>query len=181
MDPETYDRILSLRVTREFQERPLTGDELDAILEAGRWTGSSKNVQGWVFVVIEGQRSLDSVAEAGRFTDPVRNSAATIALVRTAAGSDFDIGRAAQNMMLAADTMGIGSCPITLHDAETAGRVLALGSDEECRWVIAFGFPDRQREAESRERRRASGMAGRRAREEVFRRLADQDGQPRST
>lgn len=181
MASDTYDRILSLRVTREFQDRPLAEDDLDAILEAGRWTGSSKNLQGWLFVVIEGRRRLDPVAEAGRFTDPVRGSAATIALVRTAAGNDFDIGRAAQNMMLAADTLGIGSCPVTLHHEEEARRALGLEPGEECRWVIAFGYPDQQREAESRERRRASGMAGRRSREEVVRRLDDEDGQFRST
>ncbi|NIR39418.1 MAG: nitroreductase, partial [Actinobacteria bacterium] len=72
-----------------------------AVLEAARWTGSSKNVQGWEFIVVVGDR-LEVLASAGKFTDPVRNSTATIALVSTPEGNEFDIGRVAQNIMLAA-------------------------------------------------------------------------------
>ena len=50
--PEAYRNVLKLRVVRQFQDQPLSDPHLHAILEAGRWTGSSKNRQAWSIVVI---------------------------------------------------------------------------------------------------------------------------------
>jgi len=101
--PEMYERVLGLRVVRAFTDDPITPEQMAAILEAARWTGSSKNRQGWEFIVVDGEQ-LGALAEAGDFTDPLRNSTATLALVQTPDGNPFDIGRVAQNVMLAAIT-----------------------------------------------------------------------------
>ena len=111
---DSYDLIVKLRAIREFKPDPLSDDDLGAILEAARWTGSSKNRQDWSFIVVTGDR-LQGLAEHGDYTDPIRASAATIVLVKEDGGNLFDIGRAAQNIMLAAKTIGVASCPITLH------------------------------------------------------------------
>ena len=100
-----YDAIVKLRAVREFKPDPLRDDDLGAILEAARWTGSSKNRQDWSFIVLTGDR-LEGLAEHGDYTDPIRASAATIVLVKEDGGNLFDIGRAAQNIMLAAKTSG---------------------------------------------------------------------------
>jgi nitroreductase len=167
---DAYSLIRGLRATRHFQPRPLDPADLAAILEAGRWTGSSKNVQGWQFVVFDDAAGRQRLASAGSFTDPVRNGAAAIALVRTATGNDFDIGRAAQNLMLAAAARGVASCPVTLHDPEAAAAVLGLQPDEQCRYAIALGYPDEAAERRARDQRRAAGAGGRRPAEEVVRR-----------
>lgn len=165
----TYTDLLALRVTRNFLDRPVAGDDLDAVLEAGRWTGSSKNRQAWAFHVVATREALDELATAGDFTEPIRNAPAAIALIRTDGGNDFDIGRAAQTMMLAAATRGLGSCPVTLHHEDRARRILALPDGQECRWVIALGHPDQVAEAAARAERRARGVGGRKARDEVVR------------
>lgn len=154
-----YSAIRSLRVVRAFRPDPIPGGVLDEILEAGRWTGSSKNRQGWAFIVVVDER--DRLASAGSFTDPIRASVATIALVRTDEGNDFDIGRVAQNLMLAAASRGIGSCPITLHDTARAREVLEIPPEAECRYAIALGYPDEEREATQRAERRSQGFTGR--------------------
>lgn len=158
--PETYRHIRGLRVVRGFADVPITKTDLKAILEAARWTGSSKNVQGWEFIVVDGEQ-LAALAEAGKFTDPLRNSAATIALVESPEGNTFDIGRAAQNIMLAAAALGIGSCPITLHHDEVAKRVLGLPLGYACRYAVALGHPDEEGEERLRLARRAGGLGGR--------------------
>ncbi len=83
-------------------------------------------------------------------------------LVRLPGGNDFDIGRVAQNMMLAAAARGLGSCPITLHRREQAHEVLALPEDHEATWAIALGYPDEEAEPEQRRRAAAAGFTGRR-------------------
>jgi nitroreductase len=139
--PETYDLILSLRAIRDYRPDPLKDEDLHAILEAGRWTGSSKNIQAWSFVVVTKPERLQGLAEHGDFTQPIRDSAATIVLVKEPGGNDFDIGRAAQNMMLAAWAIGVASCPITLHRHKQAAAYLGLSDDQVARYAVSLGYP----------------------------------------
>jgi nitroreductase len=135
-----YDLILKLRAVRDFKPQPLTDEDLGAILEAARWTGSSKNRQDWSFVVVTGDLRQE-LAEHGDYTDPVRASAATIVLVKEEGGNLFDIGRAAQNIMLAAKAIGVASCPVTLHRSAQARQFLGAPDGTETRYAVALGYP----------------------------------------
>lgn len=137
---DIYYFILKLRAIRDFQRKPLSDRDLESILEAARWTGSSKNRQDWSFIVVTGDR-LQGLAEHGDFTDPIRASAATVVLVKEQGGNMFDIGRAAQNIMLAAKAIDIASCPITLHRSAEARRFLAAPDGTETRYAVALGYP----------------------------------------
>lgn len=137
---ESYDLIMKLRAIRDFRPEPVSEHDLEAILEAARWTGSSKNRQDWSFIVVTGER-LQELAEHGDFTDPVRRSAATIVLVKEEGGNMFDIGRAAQNIMLAAKAIGVASCPITLHRSVQARDFLGAPEGTETRYAVALGYP----------------------------------------
>jgi nitroreductase len=114
---------------------------VDQLIEAARWTGSSKNSQNWSFIVIDDPQQQEALAAAGDFTDPVRAAPLTIALVQEPAGYEFDTGRLAQNIMLAADALGLASCPITLHRDDMAAAVLGLPEGRRCRYAIAVGYP----------------------------------------
>ena len=136
-----YDRILKLRAIRAYSPDPLTDDDLTAILEAGRWTGSAKNRQDWAFVVVRDPAQKQKLAAAGSFSAPVRDAPVAVALVQERGAYEFDIGRAAQNIMLAADAVGVASCPVTLHREEKAHEVLGLGEGQRCRYAVALGYP----------------------------------------
>jgi len=140
MSYETYDFVLGLRAIRDYRDEPLLEKDLNAILEAARWTGSSKNRQDWSFVVVTGDR-LNDLARFGSFTSPVKASAATIVLVQEPGGNAFDIGRAAQNIMLAAKARGVASCPITLHREDGARDFIGAPSDRAVRYAVALGYP----------------------------------------
>jgi nitroreductase len=86
-----------------------------------------------------------------------------------AARGEFDLGRAAQSMMLAADRMGIGSCPATLHDEDTVRRLLNIPADRPARYAIAFGHPDSDLEPIVRENLRAITGRARKPLEDVVR------------
>jgi nitroreductase len=66
---------------------------------------------------------------------------ATIVLVQETGGNSFDIGRAAQNMMLAARSLGVASCPITLHRHKQAAAFLGLDDEQVARYAISLGYP----------------------------------------
>jgi len=139
--PDTYDFVIGLRAIRDYQSTPLSNEDLGAILEAGRWTGSSKNRQSWSFIAITDPERISKLADHGDFTQPVRDSAATIVLVQEPDGNMFDIGRAAQNMMLAAKAIGVASCPITLHRDQDAADFLGIPDGAIARYAISLGYP----------------------------------------
>jgi nitroreductase len=141
MDIEMYDRILALRALRSYENRPVSATHVDQLIEAARWTGSSKNRQNWSFIVVDDPQQQLALAGAGDFTDPVRNAPLTIALVQEPEGYEFDTGRLAQNIMLAADALGLATCPITLHRDEVAAEVLGLPPGRRCRYAVAVGYP----------------------------------------
>ena len=137
---DTYDRILNLRALRTYADRPIAPDDLSQILEAARWTGSSKNLQNWSFVVVQDADQREALAACGDFTTPIRNAPAAIALIQEPDGYEFDTGRLAQNIMLAADAIGVATCPITLHRDEESARVVGLPEGRRCRYAVALGY-----------------------------------------
>ena len=165
--PDTYDRIVGLRVVRVFRPEPIEDKNVEKILEAGRWTGSSKNTQPWAFVVITDAGERQRLAECGSFTGPLLAAPLAVALVRLPGGGDFDIGRAAQNMMEAAAALGIGSCPITLHREKCAKALLHVPEDHSCRFVVAFGYPDLEGERQLRSGIRSAIPRGRKPLKEL--------------
>jgi nitroreductase len=138
---DTYEDILRLRAKRVYQDRPVDPEDMMRILEAARWTGSSKNSQNWAFIVVTDPEQKERLASAGQFTRPIANAPATIAIVEEPGGYEFDSGRVAQNIMLAADAIGVATCPITLHRDTLAAEVLGLPAGARCRYAIALGYP----------------------------------------
>ncbi len=53
----------------------------------------------------------------------------------------FDLGQAAENMMLAALELGIGSCPATVYQHDRARELLGYPLTHHCEYVLSFGYP----------------------------------------
>lgn len=142
---DTYQAIVSKRDQRAFLDRPIDGEAMHRILQAGRMTGSSKNSEPNRLIVVrdrERLRALGALSPLGKF---VGYAAAVVVLVQVQDHA-FDAGRCAQNMMLAAWAEGIGSCPAHLPEAEVA-RLLAVPPEIHVNRVIAFGYVDPARAA----------------------------------
>jgi nitroreductase len=141
------DVVRSVRVVREYAPTPLTPDEMRTIVDAGRKAGSSKNTQRWEFITILDRDTLTRLVDVGYYARHIATAAGGIALIVPAPDPEharsvlWDLGRAAQNMIVTAWAMGIGSCPITVHHFEVAARILGLPTDRECQYVIALGRP----------------------------------------
>ena len=125
---ETWTAINTIRVVREFANRPIEPDHLDRILNAGRRTGSSKNQQDWAFIVLRDRAHLTELAEVGHYAGHLARATVAVALVTPDPRPLhlWDMGRAAQNMVLAAWELGIGSVPATVYEHELVRRLLGL-------------------------------------------------------
>ena len=134
---------MSKRETREFISTYVTTNTINKILDAGRLAGSARNKQPWDFILINNKVALRNLAEFGKFTKPISNArfAVVIVIPNEYMQDRFDSGRAAQNMMLAAHSMGIGSCPITLHNETGARKHLGIPEILEIQVALAFGYP----------------------------------------
>jgi nitroreductase len=145
---DTWTAINTIRVVRDFVDRPIADDHLDRILNAGRRTASSKNRQDWTFIVIRDRAHLGELAAVGRYASHLADAGVAVALVRPAARTEhqlttylWDLGRVAQNMVLAAWELGIGSVPATVYDLDLAARLLGLPDDRRCDFLLSFGYP----------------------------------------
>jgi nitroreductase len=160
---DTFLAITSKRDVRDYAETPIPDDVRRRILDAGRLAGSSQNKQDRDFVVVDGrQQELAATVYAPR---NVATAQLVVAIVGPA--RPFDVGRAAQNMMLAAWNDGVASCPNGVRDAEAASRI--CGGD--VKMIVSFGYPARPRDPETRSADEWSARASRRPFDDVVRRV----------
>ena len=145
---DTYGAIDSIRVIRDYDGRQIGDQELRLILNAGRRAGSSKNLQRWHFIVVRDRDRLARLSAVGHFSQPVAGAAAAVALVTPDPRADdaplsivFDLGRATQNMVLTAWSLGIGSVPVTVYDHTLARELLGFPQDHHCEYILCFGYP----------------------------------------
>ncbi|MDR7420585.1 MAG: nitroreductase family protein [Armatimonadota bacterium] len=138
---DAYRCIVSKRDLRTYADRVIPRETLARILEAGRRSGSSRNRQPWQFIVVTDRDQLARLSRTGRFTTHLATAAVVVAVLVDATRDLFDAGRCAQNMMLAAWSFGVASCPTILqHDAE-ARAVLGVPTGPVIATAIAFGYP----------------------------------------
>jgi nitroreductase len=145
---DIWQAINTTRAIRKFAARPLQADHLDRILNAGRRSGSSKNEQNWDFIVCTDRDHLRQLAGVGDYAAHLAGAAAAIALVtpdpHTAQAPYsvmWDLGRAAQNMTLAAWELGVGSVPATVYHQDLARQLLGYPADHWCEFLLSFGYP----------------------------------------
>jgi len=155
---DMLELIKSRRSFRKYQPKPISEEEMDKILEAGRWAPSAGNSQPWKFIVLrnaEVRKALADAVPTGRFI-----SSAPVAIVVTinprASSHPVEDGAAAtQNMLLEAHSLGLGACWIGgasgTANEERAKRILNIPEEERLLSIISVGHP-----AESPEKSRRS-------------------------
>jgi nitroreductase len=169
---DVWDAIRAKRMVRSFAPRPLAPEHVSRIVDAGRHAGSSKNQQAWDFIVVEDRARLAALANVGPYAGHVAGAAVVVALVTpdpTRPGASlslvWDAGLAAENMLLAAWELGVGSCPATVYDQSVARTALEFPEDRWCGYVLSFGYP-----ADPEDLTRPPKAGGRRPLEEVIHR-----------
>jgi nitroreductase len=138
---DAYKAIISKRDTRAYEDRPIPDDLLQRILTAGRMAGSSKNGQPLRFVVMRDRENMKRLARCGQFTGPMQSAPLAIAILLQEDGRPFDAGRAAQNMMLAAWSAGITSCPVAIQDVDCGRDALGAPTEYHVAMVLTMGYP----------------------------------------
>lgn len=116
--------IKERRSIREFKDKPIPEEDLQAILEAGRWAPSFANTQPWSFIVVQNQEKKDKLFDILQdvtvFSGGVKHAPSVVTIAVDLKQDDshhIEAGAvAAQNIALAAHSLGYGSYWIGVYD-----------------------------------------------------------------
>jgi len=164
---DTYLAVASKRDWRSYADRPVPKDVQQRILDAGRLSGSASNRQPWRFVVVEDGEWKQALALTVYSPANVQAAAFAVAILTEGGGRPFDVGRAAQNMMLAAWNDGVVSCPNGMPDPTDTADALGLEGDLLPVIVLSFAYPRRDLMPESESAEDWSAEADRLALDEL--------------
>lgn len=152
---DALECIRSRISVRRFSEREISDEVLHAILEAGMSGPTAVNARPWSFIVVRDPEKLNAMADGnGRAAQPLRGAKVGILVLGDLERAyknapDYwvvDGSIAAQNMILAAHAMGVGSVWLgTWPQQEKIAAQAALFNLPETQVphsIIAFGYPE---------------------------------------
>jgi nitroreductase len=145
------EAILGRRATRKFTDDKIDKNAIDKILEAGVWAPSGGNSQSRVFIVIADAERIAAIRD---FSSGMAGIPQLIIVMGTdtvkakesggenwEVSSTMDVAMAAENMMLRAFDLGIGSCPILSFDREKLMEQVSASPDIHLNLLVTFGVP----------------------------------------
>ncbi len=146
---ETIKSILERKSVRRYTDEPVGEETLSTLVEAARWAPSGLNNQPWRFVTIESREKLDEVAGFTKYAKILNNSTAAIGVfldTSTIYHREKDIqsiGAAIENILIAAEALGVGACWLgeILNRREEVEKALEVAPTLELMAVIALGHP----------------------------------------
>tara|TARA_B100001964_G_scaffold245170_1_gene330436 strand:+ start:1634 stop:2194 length:561 start_codon:yes stop_codon:yes gene_type:complete len=174
---ETIKTIKERRSVRSYKDAPIGKEKIKKILECGLMAPNAKHLQPWKFVVVTNKSLLKEIAK--RIQDKVINNpeypvvkeraetkedaifySAPLAIFilgdKENHWSPLDCSYAAENMMLAAKSLGIASCPIGMsrHLKDEKDLIAKIGIDENYELIITlvFGYGDESPTAKERDK-----------------------------
>ena len=164
--------IMARRSIRKYLDKPVEHEKLEVIVKCGINAPCGMNRQPWIVRVVEDQKLIADVTEVYKqenaeqvkrdkdFKNMFRNAPNLICVCTPAnGGGELDAGLLGENMMLAAHSMGLGTCCL-------GGPVRFLLSNEKCmffldrldipsdyklNYILAIGYPDEQPEPKTRD------------------------------
>ncbi|MBR3767346.1 MAG: nitroreductase family protein [Clostridia bacterium] len=163
--------ILKRRTIRSYTENPLPREAIEKLLECAMWAPSGRNSQACHVRVLTDKKALDAIntdfknlvgwdtpAYTRWDTNPVYQGAPALFFIFAATKDNMNGGIMVENIAIAAESMGLGSCIIasvgSLMDAEEGKKwKKLLGVPEEFQFVISIAVGEKAEEPEPKERK----------------------------
>jgi len=165
---QVLDLIKRRRSCRSFEAKQVPRDLVEMVIDAGNEAPSGMNKQPWRFVAVENEAMRRRLFDAAYpkwkriYEDLMKNTATVGDATRYGRMDDpvyyhapvvvFVIGQGAvncalccENMMLAAESIGLGSCYVyfgsLIRDDPEIVKALELGEKDEIYGPIILGYP----------------------------------------
>ena len=133
---------------KKYDEKQISAEQLDAVLQAGRLAPTAKNLQGQRIYVVQSAEGLAKIDEL----TPCRYGAPTVLVVAFDKNSVFvypgeeansgveDASIVATHMMLAATNKGVDSCWLNFFDPAAVAKAFDLPENEQVLMLLDLGF-----------------------------------------
>ncbi len=154
MEKEILDALKKRRSCRAFLPEEIPDQTIARIIEAGTWAPNAGNVQPWYFYILRDDYLKNKLAEAALQQNFIAQAPVVIIvcadLERARAaykkrGEELyclqDTAAAAQNMLLAAQAMGLASCWVGAFDERTTSELLDILPSHRPVALLCFGKP----------------------------------------
>lgn len=148
---QTIEAIKTRRAVRGWNEKDVSDETLQQILEAGRYAPSPLNSQPWHFTVIRSTDTIKKLMEKANHGSFLTSAKVIIVVtVQKQAKVDEWLSEheqhiysgvcAMENMWLAAWDLGLGVCWVTV-DEKTTRELLGIPEDQKLLGSLALGYP----------------------------------------
>lgn len=139
---DVFEAIRTLLAVREYEPRPVPGEVITRILEAGRLTASGMNQQPWHFVVVQDPATLRQLAAAAPTGPYIAQAPLAIAVaVPDTRMALSDASRAIQDMLLAAWGEGVGGNWVGFGGLDESRSLLGIPEELDVLAILPFGYP----------------------------------------
>jgi len=143
------EAIYRRRSIREFTDREIAIEKFLEIVQAGIWAPSGLNNQPWRFVIIQNPEVKEQLAQQTHYGHIVRGANGLIAVYLSkeemydAVKDHQSAGACIQNMLLAAEALGLGAVWLgqILKNKNAVNVILGLDDNFDLMAVIALGYP----------------------------------------
>lgn len=145
-----FEIIKGRRAVRNFEKKEISLDDLKKIMEAAIWAPSGSNLQSWEFILIKNKQKIMKIklVSPGLFSNPDALIILCINKRKALKGGKLgeemavlDLAMAAQNMMLMAYSLGIGTCPVASFNKIAIKQILNIPENVEPILILIFGYP----------------------------------------
>ena len=137
MSKDIFACMRESHAVRTFKQDDLPEAALTKILEAACWAPSAGNLQPWYFYVVKNQQVKTDIAEVCFEQNQIETAPVCVVIMADPARSNDQYGErgaqlyclqdtaaAAENMILAADALGIGSCWVGAFDERRVQEIV---------------------------------------------------------
>lgn len=142
---DTMQALFARRSVRQYRPEAIPPDHLQQILEAGRQAPSAANRQPWHFVVVSDPAQKERVAQACNGQMWMAQASHILVAVGLPAVSEkwyrVDVTIALQNMIVAARSLGYGTCWIGAFDPEKVKAVCGIPAEAQVVACTPLGVP----------------------------------------
>lgn len=142
---DIFEVMKKRRSIREYAPKAVSKEDIEKIIDAARFAPTARGEQPWEFIVVtspELLRRIADLAEHGRF---IARAAACVAVYCRDTKYYLEDGCAAtENILLAAASLGIGSCWVAGDKKEyglPVSRLLGVPDGFKLVSLCALGFP----------------------------------------
>ena len=148
--------IFKRRSIRKFTPEPISDEEIRSLLQAGMAAPSAHNKQPWYFIVIKERTLLNRIAEVHPYARMLYDAPLSIAVCADPSLTSstywvLDCSAAAENILLAATALGLGSVWIGIYPRQermkTIKKILSVPDHFQVLSLIAIGHPAEKKEA----------------------------------